>query len=73
MSKQGGGTLYHPKYRDAAGVVRESPTWWARYRQNGRDMRESTDTTNLEQARKFLHKRLGSVAKGEPVNPKPTA
>lgn len=68
--KRGGGSLYHPKYRDAQGAVRESPTWWARYRLNGRDMRESTDTTNLEQARKFLHKRLGSVAKGETVNPK---
>jgi integrase len=70
MSKRGGGTLYHPKYRDAAGVMHESPTWWARYRQNGRDMRESTGTTSLEKARTFLHKRLGAVARGERIDPK---
>jgi hypothetical protein len=52
--------LYHPKYRDAHGAVQESPTWWARYRQNGREIRESTGTTNFDQARRFLHGRLVS-------------
>ena len=29
--------LYQPEYRDAKGVIRKSPTWWARYGARGDD------------------------------------
>jgi hypothetical protein len=46
--------LYQPKYRDAKGVVRKSPTWWARYGARGTLVRESTQTTDHQEAHRFL-------------------
>jgi hypothetical protein len=44
------------KYRDAkaAGVLRQSETWFIRVRHDGRTVRESTKTNNKKEARAFL-------------------
>jgi hypothetical protein len=52
-----------------------SSIWWAKYRVNGRPVRESTgvaaDTkTAPEGARRFLKEREGRVATGQPVLPR---
>jgi integrase len=62
--------LYRPKYRDAGGTIRQSAVWWVRYRDHGRTRRQSTQTTNHEEAKRFLNLRRGAIAKGEPVNPR---
>ena len=53
--------LYQPKYRDAKGVVRKSPTWWARYGARGTLVRESTQTTDHQEAHRFLKEREAAV------------
>ena len=53
--------LYQPKYRDAKGVVRKSPTWWARCGARGTLVRESTQTTDHQEAHRFLKEREAAV------------
>jgi integrase len=64
------GSLYRRKKRGANGEFHELPTWWIKYRQNGRTMRESTETTKETVARRILRTREGDVEKGIPINPK---
>src|SRR4029453_11391938 len=54
----------------AAGALRESETWMIRYRVHGRTRRESTETTNYEEARKILRERLGAADNGTLPAPK---
>jgi hypothetical protein len=37
------GSIYRPKYRNAAGELVQSNVWWLKYRANGRVVRESTE------------------------------
>jgi integrase len=50
--------------------VRELPTIWIKYYQNGRAIRESTGTTKETKARRMLRDREGDVEKGIPINPR---
>ena len=62
--------LYQPEYRDAKGVIRKSPTWWARYGARGELHRESTQTTDYQEAKRFLKERELAVAREEPIKNK---
>jgi integrase len=68
--------LFRPKYAPrgmtykaarAAGALHESAIWFARYQLHGRKVVESTGTTKHEEARTWLRKRLGAIARQEPV------
>jgi integrase len=65
------GTIYRPKYTDRHDVVQEAAVWWVRYRQHGKTVRQSTETTSEAKARAFLREREGKVALNIPVNVKP--
>ena len=43
--------------------------YWIKYSQHGREIRESTGTTNLAEARRMLRNREGEVARGVPITP----
>lgn len=64
------GCLYKRKQKRPNGEYRELPTWWIKYYQNGRAVRESTGTTKETKARKMLRSREGDVEHGISVNPK---
>ena len=64
------GTIYRPKYHDRHGVTREAAVWWVRFRQHGKTVRLSTETTSEAKARTFLQEREGKVALNIPVNVK---
>jgi integrase len=64
------GAIYRPKYRDRRGVVHQSTVWWARFRQHGRTVRQSTETTDSKKAQAFLREREGKVVLNIPVNPR---
>jgi integrase len=64
------GMLYKRKVKLADGRRRELPTWWIKYHQGGRPIRESTRTTNANVARRIVRTREGDVEKGIPINPK---
>src|SRR2546427_10824945 len=59
MAKELFRPLYSPpgyKYKDAkaAGLLRESETYWIRLRHQGRTIRKSTKTDKFDLARQFL-------------------
>src|SRR5262245_11315528 len=64
------GSLYKRKKRMPDGSMRELPTIWIKYIQNGRPIRESTGTTKETVARRMLRAREGDVEHGIPINPK---
>ncbi|MBZ5500501.1 MAG: site-specific integrase [Acidobacteriia bacterium] len=64
------GSVYRPKYKDRHGQERTSSLWWIAYYQNGRLIRESTETADYDAAKDILKTREGDVAKGLPVLPK---
>ncbi len=64
------GSLYKRKQKLSNGDVRELPTWWIKYYQGGRAVRESTGTTKETVARRVLRTREGDVERGIPVNPR---
>jgi integrase len=63
------GCLYKRKKKLPTGEVRELPTIWIKYYQNGRMVRESTGTTKETVARRMLRSREGDVEKGIPIVP----
>jgi integrase len=63
------GAIFRPKYRGRDGVIRESAVWWVRFRQHGKTVRQSTETTSETKAREFLRKQEGKVALGHLVSP----
>ena len=42
--------------------------WWIRFRQHGKTVRQSTETTSESKAQTFLREREGKVALNIPVN-----
>lgn len=64
------GSIYRPKYKNAAGEVLESAVWWLKYRANGRPVRESSGTTKETKARGMLRVKEGDAERGLPVTPK---
>jgi integrase len=61
------GALFHPRYTAADGTVKESPTWWIRFRQQGKTLRQSAHTTSHAKALAFLRQQEGKVALKIPV------
>src|SRR5206468_346930 len=59
-------------YKDAAaaGMLRQSEIWWIKYRQNGRTVRESSESEKESQAKKLLRQREGAVVEGRMVIPR---
>jgi len=57
--------------RDAGHALerRDLPTIWIKYYQNGRAIRESTETTKETVAKRILKSREGDVEHGIPINP----
>src|SRR5579862_3928377 len=49
---------------------KQSRFLWIKYHQNGRVVRESTETTNINIARRMLRVREGDVERGVPIDPK---
>ena len=64
------GSLYKRKRTLADGTLRELPTIWLKYHQNGRVVRESSGTTKETVARRMLRTREGDVEKGIPSDRK---
>jgi hypothetical protein len=50
--------------------ARFSPVWWMKYYDNGKAIRESTETTKETKAKERLKSCEGKVADGQPVKPK---
>lgn len=63
------GCLYKRRQKLPSGEYRELPTWWIKYYQGGRPVRESTGTTKETVARRLLRAREGDVEKGIPIVP----
>jgi integrase len=59
------GMIYKPKYKDKAGVIRQSEVFWLKYYRNGKAYRESSKTTKEDDAKKLLRLREGEIAKGK--------
>ena len=64
------GMLYRRKQKNPDGTITEFPTWWIKYYQHGRAVRESTGTTKERVALRILRTREGDVEHGVPINPK---
>ena len=64
------GAIFRPKYHGRHGVTQESAVWWVRFRQHGKTVRQSTETTSESKARTCLREREGKVALNIPVNVK---
>jgi integrase len=47
------------------GLYRRGPTWWISFTYNGRQVRQSTETTNRKTAEKILNKVMTQVAEGK--------
>ncbi len=67
------GSIYRRRRKvrrpDGSVEVIEAPTLWIKYLQNGRVIRESTETTKETVARRMLRSREGQVEHGIPINP----
>ena len=63
------GAIFRPKYTGRDGVVRESAVWWARFRQHGKTVRQSTETADERKAQAVLREKEGKVALNIPVSP----
>lgn len=48
------GSIYRLTYRDRHGKKRESAFWWISYYSHGKQIRESTDATDLAEAKDKL-------------------
>jgi hypothetical protein len=63
------GAIFRPKYTGRDGVVRESAVWWARFRQHGKTVRQSTETADERKAQAVLREKEGKVALNIRVSP----
>jgi len=58
------GSIYKRKWKAPDGTVRESAVWWIKYYQNGKPIRESTESEKISVARDVLRDREGDIVKG---------
>ena len=63
------GALYRPTYTDRKGRTRAARVYWMRYMVRGRQVRESTQTTDKAAALQQLKIREGEVARGKLTAP----
>ena len=65
------GIVYKRTYKDKkTDKKKESSVYWVKYYRNGIPIRESTGTAVFNEAKSFLNRREGDVAKGVPITPK---
>lgn len=70
MNNRGLGLVYRPNYVDkGSGERKVSSVWWIRWHHRGKKYRESSESTNENQAKRLLKKRLGEAAIGRPIGP----
>lgn len=62
------GSIYKPKYRDKDKNLVESQVYWVKYYKGGKPLRESTQTTEYDEAVTFLASRVADVTKGKTPN-----
>ena len=58
------GSIYRPKYTDRQGNKRQSGIWWIAYYAHGKQIRESTDTTDYGEAKDMLKQKEADACKG---------
>jgi integrase len=61
------GVTASKKRRGGGSLFKRGAIWWIKYYRNGQPIRESSGSALERVARTLLNKRLGSVAKGEPI------
>ncbi len=64
MGERGMGRVFQPMYKNKLGKWRRSKTWWIAYYHNGRELRESADSTNKNNARRLLRDKLAASTNG---------
>jgi len=65
------GIVYKRTYKDKkTGEKKESAVYWVKYYRSGLPIRESTGTAAFNEARAFLNRREGDVARGVPLRPR---
>ncbi len=64
------GSLYRKRRKRPDGSIIEESTWWVKYYVAGRPVRESAGTILEKEAERFLKKREGAVASGQPILPR---
>jgi integrase len=70
VNNRGLGSVYRPSYVDkASGERKVSAVWWIRWHHRGKKYRESSESTNENEAKRLLKKRLGEAAIGRPIGP----
>jgi len=62
---RGYGGLFHDRYKDRRGLMKEVATWSLRYYADGKQRTESAHTTDRRKAEKLLRERTGAVASGK--------
>jgi integrase len=67
---RGSGSVYQPEWKDPkSGEYKKSPTWFIQYHYHGRKIRESSKSTNRNDAVKLLNRRMGEMGKGRLIGP----
>lgn len=61
MGERGMGRIFQPMYKNKHGKWGRTATWWIAYYHNGRELRESSRSTNKNDARRLL--RVFAVSK----------
>jgi integrase len=59
------GRIYRPKYRTRDGSTVEAQVWWIGYSSAGKEIRESSKSTDWDEADRLLKRKLGEVATGK--------
>jgi|WetSurMetagenome_2_1015567.scaffolds.fasta_scaffold11320_5 integrase len=64
MGERGMGRVFQPMYKGKRGKWRRAATWWIAYYHNGRELRESSGSTNKNDARRLLRDKLAASTNG---------
>lgn len=68
----GSGTVYRGTYRNKAGKLCKTATWWVAYRVNGRRVSEPSRERSKNDAETFLRSRIAARDAGLPAGPNPS-
>jgi hypothetical protein len=66
---RGVGFVFQPQYRDKAGVLKTTSTWWIGYSVHGKAFRENAHTEKKAVAVQLLKQKIADVGAGKPVGP----
>jgi integrase len=64
MGERGMGRIFQPMYKNKHGKWGRTATWWIAYYHNGRELRESSRSTNKNDARRLLRDKLAASTTG---------